>query len=322
MRGWQVAGLAWALAGCAPDDDGLPEGSPLRDATKPLPETIGQLGLYPSAPDLTDVPAIALGYTPSYPLYSNGSDKIRHLVVPDGARIDTSDPDAWVFPDGTLIFKTFAYDGVPVETRVLVKSPDDGQWGYAVYQWDDTGTDATLLSLEDRVAVPQDAGFSHTIPAELDCKLCHDTAEHPVLGLTHAQLSGTDGGDTLDPIADALMDVPAVAAPIDTGDAASTELVRYFYGNCVHCHNGGRGDNASFDLRPDVALLNTIEQPTQSSASADGIRIVPGDPSTSILYLALSGEHDDPDLEDMPPVGIDLRDATTITKLKTFIESL
>ncbi len=321
MRRWQVAGLSWVLGACAPGDDGLPDDSPLRDATKPLPPTLGELGLYPNAPDLTDVPSVAIGYAPSYPLYSNGSDKTRHVVVPPGERIDTTDPDAWVYPRGTLIFKTFGYDGVPVETRVLVKSVDDGEWGYAVYQWDDTGTDGTRLSLDDRVAVPQD-GFEHTIPAELDCKLCHQTAPHPVLGLTRAQLAGADGGDGLEALASVLDDTPNPAAPIDTGDTASTEILRYFYGNCVHCHNGGRSENASFDLRPEVALANTIDQPTQSSASADGTRIVPGDPSTSILFLALSGEHDDPDLQDMPPVGIDRRDAETIGKLRTFIEAL
>jgi hypothetical protein len=291
--------------------------SPLVDPAAPLPDRIGDIGVYPSAPDLDDVPDGVHPYAPNHALWSNGSDKTRHLALGTGTVIDTEDPQAWVFPVGTLVFKTFAYDAMPIETRILRRDADG--WDYAVYQWDDDGTDATRLALDDRVAVAQD-GFDHTIPARLDCRLCHETAPQAILAIDPQQLSPA----TIDELDQAgRLSHPVDAHdPVDDPDPRAAALLGFFYGNCVHCHHGGTGDNASFDLRPDVAWANTIGQPTQSSASAVGIRIVAGDAASSVLFQAVSGEHDDPDLEDMPPVGVDRRDAATIEQLRVFIEEL
>jgi hypothetical protein len=315
------------VAACSPtaDSSGPPPDSPLSDPSRPLPATMRELGLFPDAPNLDTTAETAVAYAPAYPLWSNGSDKQRHLALPEGETIDTRAPDAWAFPVGTLLFKTFAYEGVPVETRVMVRTAED-DWEYEVYAWSDDGEDAQLLSLDERVVVPVAGGSQHTIPARLDCRVCHETAADPVLGMTRVQLShdqalgpGLDAATEAGLLSDAVDSAPRIedTAPPGTGD-----VLRSFYGNCVHCHHGGDGDNASFDLRPDVALANSVGQPTASSAAAAGIRIVPGDPSQSMLFLAVSGEHDDPEIKNMPPVGVDVRDAASIETLRSFIGGL
>jgi hypothetical protein len=41
-----------------------------------------------------------------------------------------------------------------------------------------------------------------------------------------------------------------------------------------------------------------------------------------MLFLAISGEHDDPEIKDMPPVGVDVRDTASIETLRSFIGGL
>ena len=58
-----------------------------------------------------------------------------------------------------------------------------------------------------------------------------------------------------------------------------------------------------------------------SSASADGIRIVPGSPDESVLFAAVAGSGDI-ETKDMPPVGVALRDAAAIELLREWIVAL
>ena len=76
---------------------------------------LADTGLYQDA-SAERVAADVLAYTPQYPLWSDGATKRRWIRLPPGAAIDASDPDAWVFPIGTQIWKEFSFGG-RVETR-------------------------------------------------------------------------------------------------------------------------------------------------------------------------------------------------------------
>ena len=285
----------------------MPEGSLIDEPLRAWPRMLSGLGLFVDPADRTVTPDRVLAFAPDWPLWSGGSDKARHLAVPIGEVIDDSGA-AWRFPEGTLLFKTFAYGDVPMETRVMRLR--GGAWEYEVYRWNAAGDNGERLDLELPEEVQRPDGLVHTIPARLECETCHETPEDAVLGFVPQQLTGQrDFGEVF---AAAPTRPPPIAEPV----------VGYWYGNCVHCHAGGEHENASFDLRPPVALANTIGQPTASSAASVGIRIEPGQPEESILFLAVSGEHDDPELADMPPLGIDVRDADAIETLRAFIEEL
>ena len=101
----------------------------------------------------------------------------------------------------------------------------------------------------------------------------------------------------------------------------TSQVLGYLVGNCTHCHNGTNGAASSFDLRPEVALRNLIDQPTASSATADGIRVVPGEPEQSVLYLAVRGGSDF-EVKDMPPLGVARRDDAAIQLLRNWILEL
>ncbi|MEC9071348.1 MAG: hypothetical protein VX938_03175, partial [Myxococcota bacterium] len=70
--------------------------------------------------DRSQVDVRAIPYTPSWPLWSSGSDKERFVVLPEGSSIQNPSGEPWTFPPGTLLFKTFSFFdqaglSVPVE---------------------------------------------------------------------------------------------------------------------------------------------------------------------------------------------------------------
>ncbi len=322
---WGLAAVVVAL-GCAPDDDSdvgqIPPDSWSADPLSPLPEDFAELGIYSEPGDPESVPDAAVAYEPRWPLWSSGSEKHRHFVLPAGAVIDNSDA-AWVFPPGTAFFKTFGYprDGVfvPVETRVMHVEEDGGR-AFEDYQWDPEGVSARKLEItfETEVTVETDDGpLVHTIPARLQCRECHESAPSFVLGFEELQL----GPSMLDLQGSFAQPVPQ-PRELDGGDDTTDAVLGLLVGQCVHCHNGTDGPSSGFDLGPDVALQNIIGVETESSAMAAGIRIVPGDPANSILFQAFSGETDDIEVSDMPPLGIDRRDPEAIELLRGWISGL
>jgi len=314
-----------------PTEPAIPEppaGSLLADPLVPFPELLSETGLFPFAPDLSRVPSMVHGYAPAWPLWSNGLGKSRHLAIPKGAAVDTSDRAAWRFPLGTLFFKTFSDDERHIETRVL-RLGNDG-WEFAAYRWNDDGADANKLDLKMGVMVDvttDGAALEHRIPNLLDCRQCHEASPSQVLGFDELRLNhGVDGEQSeLERIFEE--GVLAGSMPVDPvevtdADPIAREVRGYLHGNCSNCHNGWTGESSSFDMRHAVALENTVGKPTESSASAPGIRIVPGSPEDSILFLAFSGETDDPEVKAMPPVGIERRDPEAVELLRGFITSL
>src|SRR5262249_35165170 len=50
-------------------------------------------------------------YSPRFELWSDGATKRRWVYLPPGTRIDTSDMNAWQFPEGTKLWKEFTQEG-------------------------------------------------------------------------------------------------------------------------------------------------------------------------------------------------------------------
>jgi hypothetical protein len=322
----------WWLTGCASTDDAAepsadpPAGSLLSEPLAELPQKLSEVGLYR---DLSRLSASkrALHYEPGYPLWSDGGAKQRFLVLPEGTGIESGDSD-YELPIGSLLFKTFAYRTeqspeapVPIETRLLRRT--ESGWELAAYGWDPTGSDATLLDLKKPrpVSVLADDGtpLEHDIPSRLECRQCHESAPSPVLGFTELQLAASGDLEQLAPHFESPPSEPSAQLPAQ--GPLTRAVLGYLVGNCVHCHNGSDGAAASFDLRPEVALQNLIDQPTASSATAAGIRVVPGEPDESILYLAVAGSTN-VEVKDMPPLGVALRDASAVELLRDWIEAL
>lgn len=316
------------LLGCGGEPATAPPPATLLDQPlAELPAKLSEVGIYEDTSQHA-LSARALVYEPAYPLWSDGGDKQRALVLPPGSSIDARDPAAYEFPVGSLIFKTFAFrtpsspdQRVPVETRVLRLGADG--WDYAAYAWDDAGHDAELQDLRrarQRDVLDDDGNLvAHAIPSRLECRQCHESSATTVLGITELQLATSEAFSRLSARLEPRPREPYAALP-EHGPLTRAAL-GYFVGNCVHCHNGSNGAASSFDLRPERALDNVIDQPTASSATADGIRVTPGEPERSILYLAMRGG-DDREVKDMPPLGVAARDVRGITRIGDWITAL
>jgi hypothetical protein len=307
------------------------------DLVGPLPDRLSELGLYPELPSRETWHERAAYYEPRYPLWSNGSDKQRFIVLPLGASVDTSSP-SWEFPSGTTFFKTFSYpdggrsstDGAArraIETRVLRRT-DEG-YEFAAYRWNEDQADAELLDGQKpvRVSIEIDGeSFEHQIPSRLECRTCHESQDARVIGfdalrLNHA-LAGTDDTQLTGLFErEVLSELPDDPGSIEHDDPRTREVLGYLQGNCTHCHNGSDGPSSAFDLRFPVALENLIGIETTSELFG-GLRVSPGDPEASALYKGIARDVEDGDAQPMPPVGVQRVDAEAVTLIYDWISSL
>jgi hypothetical protein len=83
-------------------------------------------------------------YSPQYPLWTDGAEKLRWASLPRGRTIDAKDGEAWRFPVGTRFWKQFSFAGQRVETRYIEKTGKH-TWVYATYVWDAHQDEATLV---------------------------------------------------------------------------------------------------------------------------------------------------------------------------------
>jgi hypothetical protein len=218
------------------------------------PERLSETGLYAPGGALVVAPENR-PYAPQYPLWTDGASKARWIHLPAGTAIDTTDPDAWVFPVGTKLWKEFAFDGKKVETRLLWRV-DGERWIFATYVWNDAGTDAVLAPNE---GVPGAAeitpGKRHSIPSVFECTACHASAGSVPLGFSTLQLSDDRdpnaihaeplerGMVTLRTLVEERRLVPDRSAWVEDPPriAAANPIERavlgYLHGNCGHCHN-------------------------------------------------------------------------------------
>lgn len=302
-------------------------GTWLDDTLAEFPESLSDLGVFPDVTDLTTVTQCVLEYEPVWPLWSNGSRKLRQLYLPEGGIIDTAAPEAWQFPTGTVLVKSFLFpddDGEwgPVETRILRRSSEG--WDYAGYLWNEERTDATKRDLEiedgDRYTVTRlGAEFDHGIPSGFQCSQCHEFTASSALGVRPSQLVGTEALTVL-------AGSGLLSAPVDAGLAVTHEdplterIMGMVTGNCVHCHNGNEDLFSPFDMRHTAFLDSVVDVPTETHQVLSLTRVVSGNPELSALYEVLQPDDDGEPI--MPPAGVQRVDPDTIHLMAQWIASL
>ena len=313
------------------------------------PTSLKDTGAFPAFPDLTQLHPRAYSFKPKHELWSNGLGKARFGVLPVDKKINTSVRDAWDFPVGTLFFKTFFQEpGAggkprPVETRLIRRSATTGdpnvQWEFFVYQWNSTGTDATLAEIRNRIPVQVTVGtatFMHDIPKRGDCWNCHIGNKSPIIGFDELRLNVTTPGKTQTQLAEVMAKGWLTQSPtapfLEITDTNPTQkaVKEWIHGNCAHCHNGEQplepgARYPQLDLRWDKFMADTINKRTMTVGTAVGTRIVPGRPVESILFLAVEGpmnSANNSQVKIMPPVGVNVTDKPAIATLRQWIMSL
>jgi hypothetical protein len=279
-------------------------GSIFCDPFVKMPKSIKALGIYPAAPDLNQHPASMREYVPDPPLWSDGLEKQRFLILPQGKKIDNKDNAKWVFPFGTVFVKTFLDDGGPggkpraIETRIVRSAKPDAVFPFEfyVYQWAPDGTDATLVvndqdgiggdinkdaqtsitikHMVDGYPVNKGQPFMHTIPSFQNCGECHTensmVTGTAVIGFDELRLNN----NVLNPASPktqlqqffeaGLFTSPLSATPPTIKDP-DQRLLSIKRFIFGNCVHCHNG-NSVFDLHPDNFVKNTVNKKTEAQS--------------------------------------------------------
>ncbi len=292
----------------------------------PPPMSLECTGLYTDVASKTLAPGVR-AYAPAVPLWSDGAEKERWIYLPPGTQIDATDPNEWVFPVGTKAWKQFSRDGKRVETRLWQKV-QAGYWVRTTYAWSADESTATVSGGGD-MPWGTDGGVYH-IPTPDECDQCHKGRTDHLLGFEQVSLglAGATGLTLPELVKEQLIaPVPARTSLTvgDDGTGVAAAPLAWLHINCgASCHNDNSNATAfgsGMRLRLDPTLLDG-----RSSADFDArattlnllattptwngqTRIVPGDPTHSLLVkLITSRGTDNPVANQMPPIASNLVD--------------
>ncbi len=302
----------------------------------PLPDTFPKVLSATGCVDPNDARRPSAGLMPydvNAPLWSDGADKQRWLALPDGATIHFGADGDWDLPLGSVVMKQFSIASTLVETRLFMRH-SDGNWAGYSYEWNDAGTDATLLPAGKTKLV---AGQSWTYPSRSDCLTCHTAAAGRTLGLETGQLNRnfaypstarlSNQLTTLDHIG--VFDAPIgdaqkqIAYPTYDGNEAIDQRARaYLHGNCSYCHRPNSTGQGPADYRFSTSLSATMAcnaLPQETNLGVNGARLIlPGDHEKSLVSLRMHAL----DVNRMPPLASTVVDAQGAKLVDAFIDSL
>ena len=305
----------------------------------PLPRTLSCTGLYGAAGTASVEKAVHSAnraFAPGSALWTDGADKLRWIALPEGRQVDTTNPNGWVFPDGTRVWKEFAFKGKRAETRFMYKS--DGIWRFETYRWNESDTDA--VAVEEGADVPLPGGGIHSIPTLLQCNECHRGSRDKLLGFQQVLL-GLPGASGLNLSAlvteNRLSNPPArtsFSIP-DDGTGMAAQALPWIHVNCgVSCHNetgDAKANMSHMFLRIDPSTLDaptpaawnivkmTVGAPSVTANFFGGVRIVPGSPDQSLIVQLAQTRGSN---SAMPPLGTRIVDPSGIATLREWITRL
>jgi uncharacterized repeat protein (TIGR03806 family) len=271
--------------------------------------------------DIKKMAASVVPYEVNSPLWSDGADKQRGLALPTGKKIHVkncattpaectqgaADDGKWVLPVGTVMVKSFLFDGKLVETRLFVHF-DAANWVGYTYQWNEAQTEADVVA-DERVTVPFNTGsrtVTWHIPSRMDCTTCHTPTAGGTLGPETAQMNRVvDGTNQIDRFkslglfetAPAMPYKAALVNPTGTAGSVEERVRSYMHANCGFCHRPDDANFSSIDLRRDVAFKDTNTCGTQAEKGNQGVPdslvIMPGQPEKSLVVLRMKAPPDD-----------------------------
>lgn len=257
-------------------------------------------------------------YEPKYTLYSDGAYKRRWIYLPEDTQIDTQNPDEWVFPVGTILWKEFSLNGKKIETRQLEKmSPGEGQnsWRRSVYVWLNDQSDAELiegnLTELNEVEFQKYAAYNernnYTVPNINQCMTCHRGSRDVSLGFNNLQLAHVNppvpspASKIVHLTIDGLVAAGQLShPPLTLDDIPGLEIdkqaIGYIQSNCAFCHNP-RGLATAINYLHLSSNVRQFEENLIQTAKTRNL-IVPGRPNDSELYRRMIS-----DARPMPPRG-------------------
>jgi hypothetical protein len=296
----------------------------------PMPQQLSEAGFFDDMQARRPIERAVL-YEPSLPLWTNGADKERWLLLPLGTQVDNENGLPWQFPVGTIFGKTFTYltdhGHQPVETRIMRLTLQG--WEFHAYKW--VGQDAELLSLERSISVPvipkAEEQLWHAVPSRFECRACHESNASPIIGFDELRLNVAQPEAAVTQLSTlhergVLRFFSSEPETLIASDPVTLAVLGYLHGNCAHCHNNSPRSMSQLSLRHTDALSQLIGMQTQGSGQLAGIRVQPGRPWQSVLYRSFVDDGTEPELKPMPPLGVQRKDREAATLIERWITGL
>ncbi|WP_065187256.1 SO2930 family diheme c-type cytochrome [Shewanella woodyi] len=319
-------------------------------------DTLSQYGLFIDPISPTSEPVSpGLAYELSTQLFTNYANKHRFIFIPEGKKANYHPTDAFQFPVGTVLTKTFSmpYDTqvkgaeneIKIETRLLIHRKSG--WTTLPYLWQEGKAKLTLggadipHTLNHQGEVAQ---FDYHVPSRAECKLCHQinrdgeskiapiglkahllNTEINYQGQTVNQLQLWADKELLGPLPN-ITEV-ASAPSLFNKDADLTQRVKgYLDINCAHCHRAEgfasiSGLRLGFHIDHTSYQYGVCKKPPGWDGGAKGLSfdLIPGDGEHSILLYRQ--ELNNPK-DRMPPIGRSLVHQEAVILIKQWIDSL
>ena len=261
-------------------------------------------------------------YIPQYPLYSDDATKKRFIYLPANTKIDTTVPDEWIYPMGTIFYKEFSIDGKKVETRVWEKTAiaqGMASWRPSVYVWKTANAsgdqiDADLLTVDDFYTKPvaerqlYQAGQIETkykMVRMAQCATCHRGSNDSALGFNYLQLSGSSLQFDIAKIASLnYFTTPPTTVDTIKGSQKARDAMGYMQSNCATCHSprGNAGlPNYKHTSSTILYEAETILVTNNARVSTQLPLITFGDLANSLIHKRLSNRT----MPGIPPIKVD-----------------
>jgi uncharacterized repeat protein (TIGR03806 family) len=196
------------------------------------------------------------------PLFTDYAHKLRFMALPQGQSMIYDGEGFPIFPEGTLLAKTFYYNYNEldlsagrkiIETRILIR--ENNSWNIGNYVWNDDQTDAALDPSGHLIPISwineqgQNMSTEYQVPVNSDCLACHsNSGETTIIGpKTRTMNFEVNGENQLETFmenghligAPPVTQITALPNWEDTSFSLEERSRAYFDVNCAHCHSVG-----------------------------------------------------------------------------------
>jgi putative heme-binding domain-containing protein len=277
-----------------------------------FPRQLSKTGLFSNVAMQTPAPGV-LPYSVHAPRWADHATAQRWIALPGESTLTLAKTELgvmskgrWVFPEGTVLAKTYSLGSNPlrkVETQLL--HFDGVQWGAYSYRWNDAQTDAELVPLrgaessfdiEDKAAPGGIRRQTWRYFSRAECLRCHNLWNNfaPGFSALELQRNSSASDDPLQLLAEFELppDEGKLADPHGPGGVLETRARSYLHANCSACHRFGGGGSVPTFMNADLPLneaklLGT--KPVLGDLGLPEARVIaPGDPCRSVLLQRMA----------------------------------
>lgn len=229
-----------------------------------FPPTLSQMGFFKGSIYDLEPDSGIIKYQLSSTLFTDYAEKQRLIKLPKGQKMIVKGNGLLLFPEGTMIAKTFYYSSTAserkkqvIETRLLILK--NGKWFAGTYKWNKDQTEADYTSKSSVVPLKFLDGsgkyqqLNYRIPSGADCQSCHRSSDEVVpIGPKAMNLNRDvrEGGKDINQLelfrnqhvlsySGNFHKIAGLPNYEDSSIGLEQRARAYMEINCAHCHNPG-----------------------------------------------------------------------------------